>query len=187
MTKPSRTIVWVFFGGVPSRQCWTRRFPVRWQYETRQKYEKKKNGWNRTSSRPCGHIPRSLCDGRKRDHPWTCNLYPMDYTDKGYHERKPHSGCNPLRHRSVGPYQMVCVVFFSLDKSTVQVRDQKDTCDQISGHGQQRNRADAWHRLRWDTHCEGVFFADGDTSVVLRVWQGLQVGKRNGSVGRGVK
>ena len=127
---------------VPSRHCRTRPSPVRWQYRTRQKYEKKKNGWHCTSSRPCGHIPRSSCDGRKRDHPWTCYLYSMDYRDKGYHERKPHSGCNPLRHPSIRPSPMVSVVVFSLDKSNVQVCEQRDTCGQISGHGQQRNRAD---------------------------------------------
>ena len=58
--------------------------------------------------------PSSLCDGRKRDPPWTCNLYSMNYKDKGYPERKPHSGCNPLRHPSIRPSPMVSVVIFSV-------------------------------------------------------------------------
>ena len=57
-------------------------------------------------------------------------------------ETKVHSGGTSLRHRSAVPSQMVSVMVFSTNKSHSQVRLQRDTCDQIQGHGQQRNRVD---------------------------------------------
>ena len=55
----------------------------------------------------------------------------MDYRDKSYHERKPHSGGTSLRHRGAVPFPMVSDMVFSTNKSQPQVREQRDTCGQI--------------------------------------------------------
>ena len=128
---------------VPSRQSQTRPSPVRWQHRTRQKYVKEEK-WMALYivASMSIYIQDSVRWTQKRPLPWTCYLCSMDNRDESYHERKPHSGCNPLRHPSIRPSPMVSVVVFSLDKSQPQVREQRDTCGQISGLGQQRNRAD---------------------------------------------
>ena len=116
------------------------------------------------------------CDRRKRDPPLDLQLKfaiiiesvswvtedslvgsRKDHGDKGYHERKSHSGATTQRHRSAMTSSVGFALVSSTNKPQPQVREQRDKSGQIQGHSQQCNRINMQYRLRWGSHPRACF------------------------------